>query len=82
MTFKLICSIAVFSSTYSFAQPANSVVDKIAAQVGDNIILLSEIQAQKLQAIQAKVEITPQMDCEILEELMFQELLINQAALL
>jgi peptidyl-prolyl cis-trans isomerase SurA len=81
MTLKLICSIAVFSSTYSFAQPANSVVDKIAAQVGDNIILLSEIQAQKLQAIQAKVEITPQMDCEILEELMFQELLINQAKL-
>jgi hypothetical protein len=31
------------------------VVDKVAAQVGDNIILMSDLQAQKLQAIQAGV---------------------------
>lgn len=81
MTLKLICSIALFTSTFIFAQPGEKVIDKIAAQVGDNIILLSDIQAQKLQAIQAGIAVTPQIDCDILEELMFQELLINQAKL-
>jgi peptidyl-prolyl cis-trans isomerase SurA len=65
----------------SFGANAQKTIDKIAAQVGDNIILLSDIQAQKLQTLQAKVEITPEMDCEILEQLLYQKLLLTQAAL-
>lgn len=81
MTLKLICSLSLFTGTFAFGQLTDKVVDKIAAQVGDNIILLSDIQAQKLQAIQAGMAVSKEMDCEILEELMFQELLINQAKL-
>ena len=62
----------------SFSSNAQHTIDKIVAQVGDNIILLSDIQGQKIQAIQAGVEVTPKMDCQILEELMFQKLLLNQ----
>lgn len=80
MTSKLICSISLFASTFVFAQPGG-VVDKIAAQVGDNIILLSNIETQKQQALAAGMPVSPNMDCEILEELMYQELLINQAIL-
>lgn len=65
----------------SFSSSAQQTIDKIVAQVGDNIILLSDIQGQKIQAMQAGVEVTPEMDCQILEELMFQKLLLNQAAL-
>ena len=54
---------------------------QLVAQVGDNVILLSEIQAQKLQAIQAGMKVTPEIDCQILEEIMFQYLLLNQAKL-
>jgi len=61
------------------AQP--EVVDKIAAQVGDNIILLSDLQSQKIQILQGGMEVTKETDCQILEELMYQELLINQAKL-
>lgn len=57
------------------------IIDKIAAQVGDNIILLSDLQAQKLQAIQAGMQPTREMDCAVLEELMYNELLLNQAIL-
>lgn len=57
------------------------IIDKIAAQVGDNIILLSDLQAQKLQAIQAGMQPTKEMDCAVLEELMYNELLLNQAIL-
>lgn len=81
MTSKLICSISLFVSAFAFGQPGGVVVDKIAAQVGDNIILLSNIEAQKQQALAAGVPISANMDCEILEELMYQELLINQAIL-
>lgn len=72
--------IWIFLSTYSFAQPSK-VVNKIVAQVGDNIILLSDIESQLLQAEQGQVKVTEAMECGILEQLMIQELLINQAML-
>lgn len=76
----ILSLLLLFCSTFNAsAQP--EVVDKIAAQVGDNIILLSDLQSQKIQMIQGGVEITKETDCVILEELMYQELLINQAKL-
>ncbi len=78
MRLTFICSLILCSSFGTFAQKT---IDKIAAQVGDNIILLSDIQGQKLQAIQAQVPVTPEMDCQILEELLYQNLLLTQAAL-
>lgn len=62
-----------------FAQNTGIAVDKIAAQVGDNIILLSDIENQKQQAIASGIKVSPSLGCEILEQLMFQELLVNQA---
>lgn len=78
MRLKFICSLFVIAS---FTAVAQKTIDKIAAQVGDNVILLSDIQSQKLQAIQAQYELGPNMDCEILEELLYQNLLLNQAKL-
>lgn len=78
---KLVLFVLVVfvSSTTLFSQ--NEVIDKIIAQVGDNIILLSDIESQKMQAVQAGVEVTSMMDCSILEQLMSEELYINQAKL-
>jgi len=78
MRLLLIISTAM---TMSFSVNAQETVDKIVAQVGNNIILLSDIQAQKIQALQAGMELAPEMDCQILEELMYQNLLLNQAEL-
>lgn len=72
--------IGLFLGFNCFAQPAK-VVNKIVAQVGDNIILLSDIESQLLQAEQSQTKVTPAMECGILEQLMVQELLINQALL-
>lgn len=75
-------SILIFSflSFFSFSQEnSKQVIDKIVAQIGDNVILKSDIEAQKLQAIQSGVEISKETDCLILEQLMFQNLLLNQA---
>lgn len=83
MTFKLIFSFFLLLTTTLFAQKQSVVIDKIVAQIGDEIILLSDIQSQKLQMIQSKMELSTdnQTDCEILEGLMYQNLLLNQAAL-
>jgi peptidyl-prolyl cis-trans isomerase SurA len=64
----------------SLGQP-EIIVDKIAAQVGDNIILLSDIESQKQQAIASGMALNPNMSCDVLEQLMYQELLVNQAKL-
>ena len=73
--FKIL--IFIFFPSVFFGQ----VIDKIVAQVGDNIILLSDIQAQKLNIIQDGRELDENVDCFILEELLYQELLLNQAML-
>lgn len=66
---------------FSFTATAQETIDKIAAQVGDNIILLSDIQSQKIQAAQAGMTLSQEMDCAMLEELMYQKLLVTQAKL-
>lgn len=55
------------------------VIDKIVAQIGDEIILLSSLQEQRLQLIQSGIEGNTLSDCAFLEEFMFEKLLINQA---
>ena len=79
MKLALTFSIGLLSLSTLFGQ--GETIDKIVAQVGDNIVLLSDIQSQKLQALQGGVTLTPAIDCQILEELMFQYLLLNQAEL-
>ncbi len=70
-----------FNAVLFSVQAQPGVVDKIAAQVGDNIILLSDIQAQKYQAMQGGVTVDENFECTVLEDLMFGELLLNQALL-
>lgn len=81
MRLKLIFSLIVVCAWNVSAQNSKQVIDKVVAQIGDNIILLSDIQQQKLQAIQAGVDANHNLECSILEELMYQDLLINQAKL-
>jgi peptidyl-prolyl cis-trans isomerase SurA len=80
MKLLLAFSLTISTALFSNAQGPET-VDEIVAQVGDNIILLSDLQGQKLQAIQAGLAITPEMDCKIMEDIMYQYLLLNQAQL-
>lgn len=59
------------------AQP----VDKIIAVVGSNIIMLSDVEAQYLQILGQGYAEDPTIKCDLLEELLFQKLLVNQARL-
>ena len=59
------------------------VIDKVAAVVGKNVILQSDIEEQYLQyRLQGGIKGNAStIRCEILEELLFQKLLLNQAEL-
>lgn len=78
---RLLVSISLFFSflQVGFSQPGRTPLDGIAAQIGDNVILNSDIEAQIAQAKQAGMEITPEFRCNILEGIMYQNLLVNQA---
>lgn len=72
----------LFSALYfaGFSQQGK-LVNKVVAQVGDNIILLSDLEMQQLQAQQSEIKVDYTFSCEVLEQLMVQELLVNQAKL-
>lgn len=89
MKLKIIW-ISIFSliTVNAYTQPvtiggndANVIIDKVIAQIGDNIILFSEIETQKVQARSQAIEVDEQTQCYMLEEMLFQNLLLNQAKL-
>lgn len=64
---------------FATAQQDGKIVDKIVAVVGDNIILLSEVESQVLSAKQQGMQDSPELRCMIIEEMLFSKLLLNKA---
>ena len=58
---------------------SQEIIDKVVAIVGENPILYSEIQGQKLQLLQQGMDADADMDCYLMDEFMIQQLLIHQA---
>jgi peptidyl-prolyl cis-trans isomerase SurA len=54
-------------------------IDKVEAIIGDEIVLKSDIESQYLQYISSGDKRSESVRCEIIEDLLFQKLLINQA---
>ena len=71
-----LISITLFISINAFGQ--GKTIDEIVAVVGDEIILFSDIQIQKNQLKQQGYAGTLS-DCDVLEEILFEKLLLNQA---
>ncbi len=64
------------------AQPQEGVViDKVLAIVGENTILKSDIESQVVSMRANGVLVDENAKCQMFEELLFQKLLLNQAAL-
>ena len=71
--------LVIFLSSSYFAQNDKKVINKIVAQVGDQIILLSDVEERKLQFIINNPKALAPTECEVLEQLMMEELLYNQS---
>ena len=79
---KLVFTLSIFfTCIIVFSQEKNkqNVIDKIVAQVGDHAILMSDIENRKLENTQDGNPMLNKYDCKILEDLLFQYLLVNQA---
>jgi len=76
----LLLTVLCFSP-FVQAQTNGKTIDKIVAQVGDNIVLYSELQGQKRAILDNGGEITPNSECELIEQMLYQFLLVNQAEL-
>ncbi len=57
----------------------DKLIDKVVAVVGDHIVMLSDIERQKAELARQGYNMPENPDCQILEELMFQALLLHQA---
>jgi peptidyl-prolyl cis-trans isomerase SurA len=78
---KFIQRILFFSALFSSLQGySQQVIDRIVAVVGSHIILESEIDAQYNQYLGMGFKTGHQTRCTILEDLMYQKLLLAQAA--
>lgn len=85
MKLKKIFAIIAFvtlCNTVTYAQQSQ-VIDKVVAVVGGNIILQSEIEEQYLQyRLQGGMKgSAASIRCEILEDMLFRKLMLNQAEL-
>jgi peptidyl-prolyl cis-trans isomerase SurA len=78
----VIIALITICKTISYAQQPQ-VIDKVVAVVGSNIILQSEIEEQYLQyRLQGGIKgSATSIRCEILEDLLFRKLMLNQAEL-
>lgn len=61
------------------AQTDKAVIDKVVATVGGEILLLSEVQEQVSYARQQQKDLPEGYDCIVLQNLLVQKLLVNQA---
>jgi len=78
---KLIILFCALWSITSVVVAQRMVIDKVVSQVGGELILLSEVEEQYAYAAQQRGGLPPDARCDILEQLMGQKLLINQAKL-
>ncbi|HRZ77173.1 MAG TPA: SurA N-terminal domain-containing protein, partial [Bacteroidales bacterium] len=79
----LLVLVAACSLLPLRAQPSEGkVIDEVVAVVGSNMIRFSDIENQYIQfRMQGNIEGSRAMRCQVLENLLFQKLLINQAVL-
>lgn len=76
---KIYLSIFILILNFSINAQDTIIIDQIIARVGDKIILQSDLEASYTQWMQAGNYASRQAKCGILEELIIQKLLLNQA---
>jgi peptidyl-prolyl cis-trans isomerase SurA len=78
----VLFSLTVFYAMTTFAQQTSAqetIIDRVVGVVAGNIILQSEIDAQIQQMTVSQEQVTDKTQCKLLEELLYQKLLLAQA---
>ena len=80
LKYSLLISVFLVNSDFSFGQE-KILIDKIIAQVGSEIILMSDVETEYNYFKSQNQTVDDDTKCMILEQIMAQKLLINQARL-
>lgn len=81
MNIRLLNLLFVLLPALLSAQNERAVIDKVVATVGGEIILLSEVQEQLSYARQQQKDLPEEYACVVLQNMLVQKLLVNQAKL-
>ncbi|MCC6252586.1 MAG: peptidylprolyl isomerase [Bacteroidia bacterium] len=76
---SLVLLLTIWGSLLK-AQPKGAIIDQVVAVVGNNLILQSDID-NELQQLKSQNDSLNIDECVVLEELLFQKLLVHQAEL-
>lgn len=76
---KRIFFISILTLLFGANTFSQVIIDKIVGIVGNEIIMMSDIENQYIQMQSQQMEINSNTRCEILEDLMYQKLLYVQA---
>ncbi len=79
---KKIPIILIFLNVFTgYINAQEKIIDQVVAIVGDNIITMSDVENQYLQYLAQGYTQKKQVKCQVLEEMLYQKLLLNQAKL-
>lgn len=78
---KAFIIIALFATSFSALAQQRAVIDKVVATVGGELVLLSEIEEQYALLEAQNGQMPPDARCNILDNLLANKLLLNQAKL-
>ncbi|MCH8903382.1 MAG: peptidylprolyl isomerase [Bacteroidetes bacterium] len=76
---KIYISLLIILISLGRSQAQEFLIDKIAAIVGDNIILLSDVEIQYNQSLLQGMQANELLKCDVLDQKLKEKLLLNQA---
>ncbi len=78
---SIISAVILFAAIYQAAAQEKVIIDQVVAVVGNSAILKSDLYNQQRQLESQGITFGPNAQCELLDEMLYQKLLFNQAVI-
>lgn len=76
---KILFKISLVILPFLGSAQVGETIDKVVAVIGEETVLLSDIQGQMLELLQSNIQLTRDNECTLVENTLFQKLLVHQA---
>ena len=76
---KLILFVALTLSSFAMQAQTRELMDKVVARVGDEYVLLSEVEEQYASAKEQRQNLPANYKCMVVDQILVNKLLVNQA---
>lgn len=76
---KLILFVALTFSSLAMHAQTRELMDKVVARVGDEYVLLSEVEEQYASAKEQRQNLPANFKCSVVDQILVNKLLVNQA---